>query len=133
MADSFVVLLTGIVLTPYTLGGVVDWAHRGMGAALFILQLVLAGQLVTWTHGDLPGVVFLLIQFGGGVIAAVYVLQTEGLLIHGEATFQLGFALVLARTLPRVAPQRRGGDGPRRTATTSSATTVATPPATTGS
>ncbi|WP_204046659.1 hypothetical protein [Microbispora siamensis] len=104
MADSFVVLLAGIVLTPYTLGGVVDWAHRGLGAALFVLQLLLAGWLVVWAHGDVAGVAFLLVQFGGGVLAAVYVLQTEGLLIHGEATFQLGFALVLARTLPLVAP-----------------------------
>ncbi|MBE3009420.1 hypothetical protein IL992_09440 [Microbispora sp. NEAU-D428] len=104
MADSFVVLLAGIVLTPYTLGGVVDWAHRGLGAALFVLQLLLAGRLVAWAHGDVAGVAFLLVQFGGGVLAAVYVLQAEGLLIHGEATFQLGFALVLARTLPLVAP-----------------------------
>ncbi|MFG1821746.1 hypothetical protein ACGFIJ_04625 [Microbispora bryophytorum] len=104
MADSFVALLAGIILTPYTLGGMVDWAHRGLGAALFALQLLLAGRLVAWAHGDAAGVVFLLLQLGGGVLAAVYVLQAEGLLIHGEATFQLGFALVLARTLPLVAP-----------------------------
>ncbi|MEU7692642.1 hypothetical protein OHB01_24450 [Microbispora hainanensis] len=104
MAGSFVVLLAGIVLTPYTLGGVVDWAHRGLGAALFVLQLLLAVRLVAWAHGDAVGVAFFLVQLGGGVLAAVYVLQTEGLLIHGEATFQLGFALVLARTLPLLAP-----------------------------
>lgn len=104
MVSSFVVLLAGIVLTPYTLGGVVDWAHRGLGAALFVLQLLLAVRLVAWAHGDAVGVAFFLVQLGGGVLAAVYVLQTEGLLIHGEATFQLGFALVLARTLPLLAP-----------------------------
>lgn len=104
MAGSFVVLLAGIVLTPYTLGGAVDWAHRGLGAALFVLQLLLAVRLVAWAHGDPVGIAFFLVQLGGGVLAAVYVLQTEGLLIHGEATFQLGFALVLARTLPLLAP-----------------------------
>ncbi|MFI7624806.1 hypothetical protein [Microbispora rosea] len=104
MAGWFVALLAGIVLTPYTLGGAVDWAHRGLGAALFALQLLLAGRLVAWAHGDAVGVAFFLLQLGGGVLAAVYVLQTEGLLIHGEATFQLGFALVLARTLPLIAP-----------------------------
>ncbi|TQS22841.1 hypothetical protein [Microbispora hainanensis] len=104
MAGSFAVLLAGIVLTPYTLGGAVDWAHRGLGAALFVLQLLLAVRLVAWARGDAVGVAFFLVQLGGGVLAAVYVLQTEGLLIHGEATFQLGFALVLARTLPLLAP-----------------------------
>ena len=103
MADSFVFLLAGLVLTPYTLGGLVDWTHRALGAALFVLQLVLAVRLVAWAHGDALGVVLFLVQLGGGVLAAVYVLQAEGLLIHGEATFQLGFALVLVRTLPLVA------------------------------
>ncbi|MBP2702309.1 hypothetical protein JOL79_00680 [Microbispora sp. RL4-1S] len=108
LADWFVVLLAGIVLTPYTLGGAVDWAHRGLGAALFVLQLLLGARLVAWAHGDPLSVVLLLVQLGGGVLAAVYVLQANGLLIQGEVTFQLGFGLLLIRTLPRVAPRPAG-------------------------
>ncbi|GAA0391901.1 hypothetical protein GCM10009530_48980 [Microbispora corallina] len=111
MADVFVALLIGIVLTPYTLGGAVDWAHRGLGAALFALQLVLGTRLVAWAHGDVLGVAFLLVQLGGGILAAVFVLQPDGLLIHGEATFQLGFGLLLVRVLPLV-PSRAPVAGP---------------------
>jgi hypothetical protein len=97
-ADAFALLLGGIILTPYTLNGAVDWTHRLLGAALFVLQLLLAIRLVAWAHG--AGTALLLVQLAGGIIAAVYLLQDDGFLLQGEATFQFGFGALLIRTIP---------------------------------
>ncbi|GII58370.1 hypothetical protein Pth03_67590 [Planotetraspora thailandica] len=99
-ADSFALLLGGIVLTPYTLNGAVDWTHRLLGACLFALQLVLAVRLIAWAHGDAFSTVLLALQLVGGVVAAVYVMQDNGFLLQGEATYQLGFGALLIRTIP---------------------------------
>ncbi|GAA4566400.1 hypothetical protein [Planotetraspora kaengkrachanensis] len=99
-ADAFAVLLAGIILTPYTVSGAVDWTHRLLGALLFALQLTLAVRLLAWAHADAFGGAFLLVQLVGGVIAAIYVLQDDGFLLQGEATFQFGFGALLIRTIP---------------------------------
>jgi len=106
LADAFTVLVAGVVFTPYTLGPVIGWVHRACGAALYLLQLLLGWWLVAWARRDALAVGCLLFQLGGGIVAAVYVVQDEGLLLHGEVTFQIGFALLLIRALPLVTAAR---------------------------
>ena len=43
--DAFALLLVGILVTPYTVGTLVDWTHRLLGSALFVVQLVLGARL----------------------------------------------------------------------------------------
>jgi hypothetical protein len=114
-ADAIALLTVGIVLTPFSLNGVVDWTHTLLGAALFLLQLVLAAWLVHWSRGGLVSVLLWLVQLAGGLVAAVYVLPSHGLLIQGQLLFQLGFGALALRTaaLGTTMPQRlgRGSDG----------------------
>lgn len=114
IADGFALLVYGVIVTPYTVSPVVSWLHRGLGSALFVLQLALASRLVIWTR-DRPAAVFLLIQFIGGILAAAYVLRDEGYLVEAQLLFQLGFGVVVVRTVLLCLAQRarvRHGDGP---------------------
>jgi hypothetical protein len=96
---GFGLLTTGIVLTPYTVSDLFDWTHTVLGAALFILMLVLSGRL-TWALRSDPLCVLLLVtEFTGGVIAAIYVLPVRGFLIQGQLLFLAAFEALLLRAL----------------------------------
>jgi lipid-A-disaccharide synthase-like uncharacterized protein len=95
-ADAFAVLLVGILLTPYTVGMVMDWTHRGIGSALFVLQLVLGARLVGWTR-DAVAAAFWGVQLLGGVASAVYVLRAQGYELETQTLFQLGFGALVLR------------------------------------
>ncbi|MER6945176.1 hypothetical protein ABT294_14220 [Nonomuraea sp. NPDC000554] len=97
--DSFAVLLTGVLLTPYTLAEPVHWIHRLFGAGLFLHELILAILLVTWARADAAGVVLVAVQVGSGVLSGIYVLSTEGHLVLGQAAFQLAFGVIAIRSL----------------------------------
>lgn len=94
---AIALLLAGIVVTPYTVATAVDWTHRGLGAALFILQLVLGIRLVAWTRDTVAGA-YWAIQLLGGVISAYYVLRVNGYLLESQLLFQLGFGALALRT-----------------------------------
>lgn len=109
MAGCLAAMSAGVVLTPYSLNLVFDWVHTILGAAVFILQLVLGAQLLGWTGGDAWITGFLLIQLASGVFCAVFVLPKHGFLIQGQLAFQLAFGALLIRTahllLPEPIPQ----------------------------
>src|SRR5256885_14740567 len=73
-ANSLAALSFGIAATPYSVSGLFDWLHTIFGAALFILQLGIAIQLLRWTDGDLMTACLLAAQCVGAVIAAIFVL-----------------------------------------------------------
>lgn len=98
IADGFALLVYGVILTPYPVSPVLSWLHRGFGSALFVLQLALAGRLVVWTRDSLAAA-FLLIQLIGGILATGYVLRDEGYLVEAQLLFQLGFGVVVVRTV----------------------------------
>ena len=103
--DWFLLLVLGVVLTPYSVGGLVDWSHRGFGSSMFALQLVLALRLISWAPRDPLSLVLLLIQLAGGVLSLTFLVLHTGYLIQAELLFQLGFGALLIRTVPwRLAP-----------------------------
>jgi hypothetical protein len=96
----------GVVLTPYSVNLVFGWAHTILGAAVFILQLVLGAQLLDWTSGDAWIAGFLLTQLASGVFCAIFVLPKHGFLIQGQLAFQLAFGALLIRTARLLCPSR---------------------------
>jgi hypothetical protein len=103
-ANSLAALSFGIALTPYSVSGLIDWLHTIFGAALFILQLGIAIQLLRWTDGDLMTACLLAAQCVGALIAAIFVLPKEGFLIHGEVAFQIAFGALIIRTFSLLLP-----------------------------
>lgn len=99
--NAFALLLVGILVTPYTIGVLVDWTHRGLGSALFVLQLVLGAQLVRWTRDPLAAA-YWSVELLGGILSAVYVLRVHGYLLETQLLFQLGFGALVLRTTRRL-------------------------------
>lgn len=104
-ADRLAAMSAGVVLTPYNANLVFDWTHTALGAAVFILQLVLGARLLAWTGGDAWVAGLLAAQFAGGVFCAVYVLPEHGFLLQGQIAFQLAFGGLLIRTAHLLLPQ----------------------------
>lgn len=96
-ADCLAAMAWGVVLTPYSLNTLFDWAHTMLGAALFFLQLVLTARLLSWSGGDAWMRCLLLVEFGSGVVAGVFVLTKDGFLIQAQLVFQLAFTMALIR------------------------------------
>ncbi|SDI36656.1 hypothetical protein SAMN05421869_105234 [Nonomuraea jiangxiensis] len=89
---SFAILLTGVLLTPYTVSDTVHWVHRAFGAALFLHEMVLAVRLLGWRlTGPLP----VAAQAVAGVAAGVCVVLEKGPLVVGQAVFQVTFGLIV--------------------------------------
>lgn len=105
MANGLAAMSAGVVVTPYSANLLVDWVHTLLGAAVFILQLVLGAQLLNWSGGDAWVATFLVTQFLSGVFCAVYVLPKHGWLIQGQLAFQLSFGALLIRTVRVLTPQ----------------------------
>ena len=105
--DTFAVLLVGVLLTPYTLGEGVHWAHRGFGAALFLFQLILVIRLVAWDGGELVGVALVSAQFLAGVVSGVYVLQDAGHLVLSQLVFQAAFGAGMVRAVRHLRVRRK--------------------------
>lgn len=106
LGDSFAALLVAITLTPYTFGSFFDWVHTLVSALLFVLQLLLSVHLVRCTDGGAAGLLFLVTELTGGIIAARYVIPRRGFLLHGQILFQFGFGALLVRTAALLQPAR---------------------------
>lgn len=104
-ANWLATMSAGVVLTPYSAGLLFDWAHTMLGAAVFVLQLVLGAQILGWTAGDAWVATFLAAQFISGVFCAIWVLPKHGWLIQGQVVFQLSFGALLIRTARVLTPQ----------------------------
>lgn len=105
MASGLAVMSAGVVLTPYSVNLVFDWVHTLLGAAVFVLQLVLGARLLGWTGGDPWAARLLIAQFASGVLSAIFVLPKHGFLIQGQVAFQLAFAALLIRSVRVLTPE----------------------------
>jgi hypothetical protein len=97
-ANLLAVLLLAIAVTPYSLGLLFDWVHTVVSTVLFLLQLILAIQLIRWTDGGAPSLCLFFAQLTGALIAARYVLPRHGFLLHGQVLFELAFGGLLIRS-----------------------------------
>jgi hypothetical protein len=104
VANGLAVMSAGVVLTPYSANLLFDWVHTMLGAAVFVLQLVLGARLLGWSGGDAWVATFLVTQFLSGVFCAVYVLPKHGWLIQGQLAFQVSFGALLMRTVRVLTP-----------------------------
>jgi hypothetical protein len=105
MASGLAAMSAGVVLTPYSVNLMFDWVHTLLGAAVFVLQLVLGARLLGWTGGDSWAACLLLAQFASGVLSAIFVLPKHGFLIQGQLAFQLAFAALLIRSVRLLMPE----------------------------
>lgn len=71
--------------------------HVAVSAALFIVELGLAGWLAIWICRDLPTRVLALCQLLCGIAAMLSLLQTIPLMAPAQLGFELCFAIVLLR------------------------------------
>ena len=103
-ADGLTVMAWGVVLTPYSLNIVFDWAHTLIGTALFSVQLLLTVRMVSWSGGDGWMRCLLLVQFGSGVVAGAFVLTEGGYLLQAQLVFQLAFTMLMVRLARPLVP-----------------------------
>lgn len=103
------VLIIGVLITPYSLGYIVDVIHTIIGAALFILQLAMAIWLLAVIVPDWQTVALLVTQLAGGFISLFSLINILPFLIQGQILFQVAFGLLLT-TLTR-SPTVRSWDG----------------------
>lgn len=96
---AIVPLLAIIVVTPYSVGTLFDWAHTTAGALLFILQIVLSIWLVWKLHFRLRTSLLLILEVVAGVVCSIYVAPDHGLLLQFEILFQLAFSALMIYSL----------------------------------
>lgn len=95
-------LIVGIVITPYSLGGWFDVAHRSFGITLFSLQLLVSlWMIIINRRAWLINYGLLALQMIGGLISLVYLNPTHGYLIQGQLLFQMAFSAILMISLDR--------------------------------
>jgi len=95
-------LIVGIVITPYAAGKWMDYLHTACGSALFFLQLVLSGWLVWKLRYTWWSVVLSLVELAGGILSAIYLNPTSGLLFQTQVLFQVAFGVLLILSLNRL-------------------------------
>jgi len=99
---TIAILTVAIVITPYSVGPLLGWAHTAAGTALFSLQLLLSAWLTYQLHYHLLAVILTAIEFIAGVACAVYLLPEHGLLMQCQVLFQLAFGMLLIFSLARL-------------------------------
>lgn len=95
----FAILYIGLFFTPYTLNNVFDWLHTLFGITLFSYQLLLTGWIVTKSGLDRFLALIWLLEFGAGVLCAIYTPPPTGYLLECQIVFQLVFTIFYAKYL----------------------------------
>ncbi|MDA8373196.1 MAG: hypothetical protein M0Z91_02895 [Actinomycetota bacterium] len=92
--------LIALLLTPYTAGTFFNWTHMIIGASVFGLQMAVGAILAFKVLADRLGWLGLVIEFSGGVLAALS-LPDHMLtcMLQGEIVFQVGFVIILNHLL----------------------------------
>lgn len=95
--QTVAVSLVSLLVTPYTGGTFLNWAHMTLGVVGALAQLVIAMSLVRRDRRPLTVSIFVIQLVAGGVAAAALPDWHFPFLLQGEAGYELGFALVLWR------------------------------------
>src|ERR1039458_9586676 len=95
-------LTIGILITPDSLSKFMDGLHRGCGASLFSIQLLLSVWLVVQLRYKLWAIIGTLVELGGGIASFHYLSLQHGLLLQAQVVFQAGFGWVIIYSLPRL-------------------------------
>jgi hypothetical protein len=105
LAQSILVVISilsiGIVLTPYSINAILNWAHTILGSIIFVLQLVLSGWIIKNLNFNSSMLILWLLEIGCGILAAIYIRPPHGFLIQSQLLFQLLFAIILFRSFNR--------------------------------
>ena len=97
------VLITLIVLTPFTVDTLFNWLPMTIGALLFLDQLALSVHILRVHNVDKALILFFAVELIGGVLAALSLPDNWlSYMFQGEVLFQIGFILMLFRGLTRL-------------------------------
>ncbi|NNN13560.1 MAG: hypothetical protein HKL81_07440 [Acidimicrobiaceae bacterium] len=89
-----------LLLTPYTAGTFFNWAHMTIGAAFFLAQMTTSTYLYIKLPKDSWLNSAIVVQLLGGIMAMLSLPDNLlALMLQGEVLFQIGFALLINRTL----------------------------------
>ena len=103
MAICFRVVGAGailLLLTPYTAGTFFNWAHMTIGATFFLAQMATSAYMYIKLPKDFWLSSAILVQLFGGILAMLSLPDNLlALMLQGEVLFQIGFALLVNRTL----------------------------------
>lgn len=95
---AMALLLIGLVITPSNL---VSGLHTECGTLLFSIQLLISIWMAGWLERDWITIGLTLLELAGGLMAFYYLPKPYGLLLQGQAIFQLAFELLLIKFLCR--------------------------------
>lgn len=88
-------MLLLLLVTPYTGGTFLNWAHMTFGVVGALVQLVISYALLR-RSGSIAAITGTSIQLAGGIIGAFSLPDWKfQILLYGELMFELGFCLVL--------------------------------------
>lgn len=94
-----------LLLTPYTVDTFFNWTHMTIGAAIFATQMYAGSVIVFKYQKDNVTIIALLIEFIGGILAMFSLPDNMlNLMLEGEIIFQIGFMVILNRTLRLTIP-----------------------------
>jgi hypothetical protein len=85
-------MLIGLVMTP---SNIINSLHMVFGTVLFVLQLLISFWIAGWYDRRLINIVLAVIELIGGLISFYYLSKPYGILLQGQAIFQLAFAFLL--------------------------------------
>jgi hypothetical protein len=89
-----------LLLTPYTAGTFFNWAHMTIGATFFLAQMATSTYLYIKLPKDSWLNSAIVVQLLGGILAMLSLPDNLlALMLQGEVLFQIGFALLINRTL----------------------------------
>ncbi len=89
-----------LLLTPYTAGTFFNWAHMTIGATFFLAQMATSTYLYIKLPKDSRLSSAIVVQLLGGILAMFSLPDNLlALMLQGEVLFQIGFALLINRTL----------------------------------
>jgi hypothetical protein len=89
------ILSIGIVITPYSINSILDWAHTTFGTIIFVLELILSAWIIIKTKFNSNMLMLWIIELICGIAAAIYTLPHQGFLIQSQILFQLTFGIIL--------------------------------------
>jgi hypothetical protein len=96
-----VLLLLGVLLTPYSVNAWLDWSHTVIAGTLFMCQLVLAAWFLQ-LHPDAIGWLLFASQCLGSVLAALSLVHIFDYMLIGQIIAQSAFWMQLDKVVPYI-------------------------------
>lgn len=96
-----IILMIGIVITPYTISDSFGEIHQVLGIILFAMQFVLSIWLTFFVKKCFINYFFFTVLLAGGLLSLFSILGISRYLIQGQIIFQLSYCVIFINLLKK--------------------------------